>query len=374
MKASEEVKGEPSKKRISLEDLIEDVLLSSSSSSSADHQQQFNLAAVYFHRHDFYKSLLILADLFLHINSIQALHVRLRICFLYLETILRIKSAIEIMFSSAENEDFLQTAQKIFSTLHEIRDDIKTSSSSSSSLLRSMIDFRVYLYKCRVFSLLRNHMRSCRREIKNAMELFQHELRPCLENDTSSSSESLKELTQSGAFSSSLENQNQLALILKANLEYQRSNYRKALKLLTSSHLKDQDIYMGQNNVACIYFKMGKYPAAALFFHESLQLLNAANKSTEENAVGAEENGEEEFRMVATLKQSYTVDVVYNYALALQHSDRPREALTMFQSISTSYLSSKIMLWLRMGECAIAIHHQSEAKLAASVGSFRFGL
>ena len=293
---------------------------------------RFNLASLYFHSHEYDTCRGLLQALFPVIEDVREIQVK--ICFLYLEVLLRLYT-LRSIYSVEEQNDFNNITHQIFTFLTQTKEI-----SEAPTLVRHVAEFRIHLYRCRVLALQRNQMRGCRREIKNAMELFQHNLRPMLEGAKNLGEEVLLK-------GISLESSNQLALNLKAALENIKSNYKKALKLLSSANLRETDTYIGQNNVACIYFRMGKYAAACLFYHEATQLLL---RQMNDRFVCSDSN--------LTLHHSYAADVVYNHALSLLHANEPAEALRLFTSLSSSYMEMRLTLWLRMAECCIAMHSQ----------------
>lgn len=109
-------------------------------------------------------------------------------------------------------------------------------------------------------------------------------------------------------------------------------------------------MYIGQSNLACIYFKMGRYPAACLFFQDALKLLPPPSSEL-------------------PLKQTYAIDVAYNYALSLLHAGVHQEALGMFRAVSGSFLQARPLLWLRMGECCIGAYKSLLASATATPAS-----
>ena len=297
---------------------------------------QFNLASLYFHIHEYESCRGLLQTLFVQIEDTRDLQVK--ICFLYLEVLLRLHTLRNI-YSFEEHKAFILITQQIFHVLAQTKEI-----SEAPTLIRHIAEFRIHLYRCRVLALQRNQMRGCRREIKNAMELFQHNLRPVLEGS--------KNLSEEGILKGmSLETSNQLALNLKADLENGKANYKKALKLLSSANLKELDSYISHNNVGCIYFKMGKFAAASLSYHEATQLL--LRQVTDRGIIDPSNS---------TLRHSYTADVVYNHALSLLHAKVPKEALRLFSSLCSSYIELRPTLWLRMGECCIGLYSQLSSR------------
>jgi CCR4-NOT transcription complex subunit 10 len=95
-----------------------------------------------------------------------------------------------------------------------------------------------------VLLLLQDH-KPCKKEVKSALEIFQHELKDLANSSSAtaaataaSGDTTLPAIATQSAFYPvpSAGIQNLSALYLKANLEYLRDNYNKALKLLASCH------------------------------------------------------------------------------------------------------------------------------------------
>ena len=133
------------------------------------------------------------------------------------------------------------------------------------------IKFRLHLYKSRIFFLPKSEsffskhkndpnlkMRQCKKEMKSAMEIFQHKLRlgpssynirgrtntpdtnsgsntSLISEDTQPSSVDHQQQFTQGPFN--LDVQNQHALYLKANLEYLKNNPKKSLILCNEARL-----------------------------------------------------------------------------------------------------------------------------------------
>lgn len=134
------------------------------------------------------------------------------------------------------------------------------------------------LYKSRLDFLDRHEgklvdskMRSARKELKQAMETFQHKLRPTTSDGFSlasgdSTSQSNGRGADSHLSSSVLQGQNQAALNLKANTEQVKGNVKKSLTLCSEAYRdKDDPTYepLHWNNLAIVY-STSKAPHLAL--------------------------------------------------------------------------------------------------------------
>lgn len=174
-------------------------------------------------------------------------------------------------------------------------------------------------------------LKASKKEIKTALEMFQ------------------RSKSEGGANATADKLRNESALYLKANFEYLRQNYRKALKLLSSCHsategsegsalTKQGPMYF--NNVGCVHHKMGKYHAALNYFSKALKQMEGVDPSAVNIAVAAE--------------------VRYNCGVELLLMGNAERALTCFQE-SAALLYSRPLLWLRMAECCIAQYCASKS-------------
>ena len=187
--------------------------------------------------------------------------------------------------------------------------------------------FQLSLYKGRLDFLERHDdklvdakIRSCRKELKHAMEIFQHKLRPSNAANQTSDAQSLasssalsadnsEKLTMSGGSGSNannnnnnrsdepelnkvLQRQNSAALNLKANTEQLKGNLKKSLILLAEAAPNSTDessspttptiVSTGAeetyeeslhyNNLGVVYSTSGKHHLALLSFHKAMKL------------------------------------------------------------------------------------------------------
>lgn len=137
------------------------------------------------------------------------------------------------------------------------------------------LKFLLCLYKSRLdFSEFSNgklvdaKMRSARKELKQAMEIFQHKLRLSGDNSSlaSASAASDSSVHQSNtnhlSLPTILQKQNQAALNLKANTEQVKGNVKKSLILCAEAQASDATA-LHYNNLAIVYLTHGK-PALGL--------------------------------------------------------------------------------------------------------------
>lgn len=142
----------------------------------------------------------------------------------------------------------------------------------------------LHLYRVRLFLSARN-LKASKREIKSALNLSR---------------------------------ENVTALLLKAQLEYSRGNYRKAIKQLTMCIGRADPGMRGMllSNLGCIHHRLRKEQVAALYFRKALQ----ACAVKESEAVS-----------VVTFSQDRSVPIVYNAGLQQLSCGNPVLASRCFQ-------------------------------------------
>ncbi|KAL6045342.1 CCR4-NOT transcription complex subunit 10 [Balamuthia mandrillaris] len=177
-------------------------------------------------------------------------------------------------------------------------------------------------------------------------------------------------------------NNNPTFAFLKANLDYLRRNYRKALKLLNASHKKYlapastssgnknaatpslssaitlaiTPLYF--NNMGCMQYHLSKYNAACFYLSKGLQenMVAAAQRkdlgSGEGAFIGSKETGLVGF---ATTYRDWRTEIFYNQGMQLLLTGKPDLAFRCFKETISAF-HRKPKLWLRLAECCIALH------------------
>lgn len=189
--------------------------------------------------------------------------------------------------------------------------------SHSNDLSRATVDssistvdlkLKLQLYKVR-FLLLTRNLKLAKREVKHAMNIAR------------------------GRDSS-------VALLLKSELEYARGNHRKAIKLLmASSNRAETGISsMFNNNLGCIYYRLGKYHTSSVLFSKAL-----SNGSTLRK---------EKPMKLLSFSQDKSLLVTYNCGVLYLASGKPVLAAHCFQKASLVFYKQPL-LWLRLAECCL---------------------
>ncbi|TYH36248.1 hypothetical protein ES332_D13G251400v1 [Gossypium tomentosum] len=225
-------------------------------------------------------------------------------------------NASENPLSRTLSEDPLD---EMFSTLDIAGQNLSRSAdlTSPKELPRTTVDRSIFgvdlklklqLYKVR-FLLLTRNIKLAKREVKHATNIAR------------------------GRESST-------ALLLKAQLEYARGNHRKAIKLLmASTNRTDTAISsMFNNNLGCIYYKLGKYHTSAVFFSKALSNCSSLQK--------------EKPLKLFTFSQDKSLHITYNCGLQYLACGKPIIAARCFQKASLIFYK-RPLLWLRLAECCL---------------------
>lgn len=143
----------------------------------------------------------------------------------------------------------------------------------------------LHLYRVRLFLYTRN-LKATKREIKSALNLSRDHM---------------------------------TALLLKAQLEYSRGNYRKAIKQLTACSGRAEPGTNGMflSNLGCIHHRLRKEQTAALYFTKALRACASTNSN--------------EPLSVPTFLQGRSLSIVYNAALQQLSCGNPVLAARCFQ-------------------------------------------
>jgi len=405
----------------------------------------YNLAALHFHEKQYGASQKILYALFARIEVLEeglAVHV----CFLLLDVL--IHSSRGNIHTNKDRERFSQNTAAPLAYLErphvfcapvalssETEDSSTATSSSgggsaSSSSGRSLemaeFNFRLHLYKAKV-RLSLGEIKSSKKELKGALEIFQRELRPDAlaasrtkggsssgggDSDDDEAAAAAASATAiagntlmggvdaslppaglanvAGMFISSLPpfytplspfSRSPLhththtlpnfflfitALYLKANLEYLRQNYKKALKLLASCQGGEGGMEGGvtsayYNDMGCLHFKTGLHFLALQYFQKSVASFNHPLSITGTNGSSTSTSsllpGGRPLEIDGRVLPHALCEVVYNTGLQLMLMGKPSQAFRCFENASLLFYN-RPRVWLRMAECCVAAHRE----------------
>jgi len=177
-------------------------------------------------------------------------------------------------------------------------------------------------------------------EVRGALNLYKAKL-SLMSRSSKSSKREIKTVLNSCT-------QNTTGLFLKSNLEYLRSNFRKAIKLLNNScqkHERDANLAaLYFNNMGCIHHCMRRHNAAAFYFQRALLENDRLYKKTPSESIP-----------LSTFSCDRRCEIEYNRALQLLFGGRPAEAFASFRT-ALLLLHKQPRIWLRMGEACVAQH------------------
>ncbi|XP_067214110.1 CCR4-NOT transcription complex subunit 10 isoform X2 [Linepithema humile] len=154
---------------------------------------------------------------------------------------------------------------------------------------------------------------------------------------------------------------NTSTIFLKANLEYLRGNYKKAIKLLNSAATENLDFKLcGEssavlyyNNIACLHLAMGKPNLAAFYLQKALY----ENKSAMEN-IQVKDIDPLSSQPLYTLGGNKHYELMYSLGVSFLHAGQASKAFDCFTE-AAQRLHNNPKLWLRMAECCIYSHKSS---------------
>ncbi|GAB5034814.1 ccr4-not transcription complex subunit 10 [Nannochloropsis oceanica] len=159
---------------------------------------------------------------------------------------------------------------------------------------------------------------------------------------------------------------NVAALYLKANLEYLRQNYKKALKLLASCQGGEGGMEGGvtsayYNDMGCLHFKTGLHFLALQYFQKSVASFNHPLSLTGTNGSSTSTSsllpGGRPLEIDGRVLPHALCEVVYNTGLQLMLMGKPSQAFRCFENASLLFYN-RPRVWLRMAECCVAAHRE----------------
>ncbi|KAL0278505.1 UNVERIFIED_CONTAM: hypothetical protein PYX00_000316 [Menopon gallinae] len=150
------------------------------------------------------------------------------------------------------------------------------------------------------------------------------------------------------------------SIFLKANLEYMKKNYTKAIKVLNSmtGHTLPSFKDTGEsinvlyfNNMACIHHYMRK-PNLACFY---LQKAIRENEEAIQSFPSPDPSEPLSNRPLYTLGSNKNTELMYNLGVVLLYAGKPTKAFDCFtEAVQVFHMNPR--LWLRMAECCIMAH------------------
>lgn len=232
-------------------------------------------------------------------------------------------------------------AGKLIEKAHQVIEFLETavyrapeadSQSSTHGLKRDYAEFkfRLQLYKSSI-RVLENNIKQSRKEVKSALEIFQHELKKAVSEIGLNLGFGLSSQTEA-AKNQDIANStfNTTALCLKANLEYLKNNHRKSIKLLQSSLRLCLDRYVFFNNMACIHHSLKQTQTALLYLSRASEACHAEQQN------------------VAT--RGVMTSLWFNLGLQFLSAEQPQAAFKCLKKASVTMLNQP-KVWLCLSQC-----------------------
>ncbi|KAG1701530.1 hypothetical protein DVH05_010831 [Phytophthora capsici] len=329
---------------------------------------RYNYAASLFLSKQYAQASSVLEAVMRNVDPIDE-NVAMHASFLYLDVILH--SSRGCVTTERERAATIKKAQNIlaflekphrFNTVQEVAEHllqrdangnvVETEAQKKNRWDVTEFRFRLHLYRAK-FMLLQSNLKTAKKEVKSALEIFQKEIKTYDRGDAVSTLSSLgmeSEKTSSAIGHPCLAVQNSTALFLKANLEYLKKNYKKCIKLLASCTQEAVSESVLLNNMGCIHYQMGQRKAAQSYFARALQATIKANKMD-----------------AVVIASSSHHEIMYNNGLHLLLQGDFALAFRCFHESSRLFFN-RPKLWLRLGECCTAAFAK-EQKLAVVAGN-----
>lgn len=215
------------------------------------------------------------------------------------------------------------------------KDDSKEGSPVESSWENWRPMLSVFKTRCLV---MMKSMKACKREIKQLMNV---------------------------------QSSNTSVVFLKANFEYLRGNYRKAMKMLGSGPQMYTDkgeclTVMHYNNLGCIHFHLRKHNLGAFYFRKALQenenVVREMRRSTDQQnrQHGGDQGAPKSLsgRPLHCLGMSRHFELMYNMGIQLLHCGKAMPAFEcLIEAVQIYQINPH--LWLRLAECCIMAYREN---------------
>ncbi|XP_029178795.1 CCR4-NOT transcription complex subunit 10 [Nylanderia fulva] len=296
---------------------------------------RYNQAVLLYHTKQYNAALQIMTRLFAFIEPMEETLAN-KVCLLLIELYIIMEQpdpALSIL-NYVESQYVSIDGSKISSVDKDgiIKSKIKEQKEQKKDINDTVIDaFKIKLLKCKArIYLLTHQLKLCKKEWKTLVSL--------------------------GTIV------NTSTIFLKANLEYLRGNYKKAMKLLNSATIErhldyklhgESSAVLYYNNIACLYFAMGKPNLACLYLQKALH----ENKCAVES-VQVKDSDPLFSQSLYTLGGDKHYELMYSLGVSLLHAGKASEAFDRFTEAAQK-LHNNPKLWLRMAECCISNHKDS---------------
>jgi len=225
----------------------------------------------------------------------------------------------------------------------------------------------LHVYKARMLLGVGQH-RASKREIKTALDIFHKHFSTNPSSSSNNNTDDDDDDVDAVALGEGdFDHLNMTALYLKANLEYSRRNFRKALKLLTScsqisppsstpSPSSSASLCSYLNNMGCIYLRMHRSHAALIYFHKALSHSSSSSSSSH-----------------TRLTQPSRGEVAYNTALTLLVVGEQEEEAFRCLEMARERFQHLPQFWIRMAECCVGRFEREKKRQKKSLQAVHVG-
>ncbi|PSN45792.1 CCR4-NOT transcription complex subunit 10 [Blattella germanica] len=288
----------------------------------------YNQAVLLYHLKQYSAALKIMVKIFSFIEPMEEslahrvclLFIELQLCMYQPDKTLALIAYIENQF--VVSTDSVMSSEKDMKPLEKEHKEKKpiTGDAATDTFRLKLLQYRTRCY------LMTHALKACKRELKNL-------------------------ITAGGPTLASV--------LLKGNLEYQRGNYRKAMKVINSippSSLTFKDVgespaVLYYNNMGCIHHNMGKPHLACYYLQKALQENDSAMKSLQKPDPSEPYSG----RPLFTLGSNKNYELMYNLGVCLLHAGKPIQAFDcLTEAVQVYHMNPR--LWLRLAECCVMVH------------------
>nr|XP_012153711.1 PREDICTED: CCR4-NOT transcription complex subunit 10 isoform X1 [Megachile rotundata] len=290
---------------------------------------RYNQAVLLFHTKQYNSALQIMNRLFAFIEPMEE-SLAHKVCLLLIELHIAIKQpdAALSLINYIESQLISTDNSKIAPVDKEgIIKSIKEQKEQKKEVDTAVDAFKIKLLKCKArIYLMMHQLKLCKREWKTLVSLGT----PA----------------------------NISTVFLKANLEYLRGNYKKAIKLLNSVTSENLDFkncgessaVLYYNNMACLHLAMGKPNLACFYLRKALHENECALES-----VQMKDSDPLSTQPLYTLGASRHYELMYSLGVSLLHAGQASVAFDCFMEAAQK-LHNNPKLWLRVAECCIYCH------------------
>ncbi|XP_076547685.1 CCR4-NOT transcription complex subunit 10 isoform X2 [Osmia lignaria lignaria] len=290
---------------------------------------RYNQAVLLFHTKQYNSALQIMNRLFAFIEPMEE-SLAHKVCLLLIELHIAIKQpdAALSLINYIESQLISTDNSKIAPVDKEgIMKSMKEQKEQKKEVDTAVDAFKIKLLKCKARIYLMTHqLKLCKREWKTLVSMGT----PA----------------------------NISTVFLKANLEYLRGNYKKAVKLLnsvTSENVEfktcgESSAVLYYNNMACIHLAMGKPNLACFYLRKALHENRCAMES-----VQTKDSDPLCTQPLYTLGGNRHYELMYSLGVSLLHAGQASVAFDCFMEAAQK-LHNNPKLWLRVAECCIYCH------------------